>query len=106
MSLDISLVVDGAVVFETNLTHNLVKMADKADLYKSLWSCKDYGIDTAEDLIEHLEAGLLNLVKHKDDMEKLNPENGWGSYENLLSVVCFYISACYKYPKSKIHIWK
>lgn len=106
MSLDISLVVDGSEVFEANLTHNLVKMADKADLYKSLWCCKDYGISVAEDLIEHLEAGLLNLTKYKDELEKLNPENGWGSYENLLCVVCSYISHCYKYPKAEIHIWK
>ena len=104
MSLDIYLELDGQYVYEANLTHNLTKMASAADLYKSLWLCDEYGIAIAEDLIEHLEHGLSNLIKNKDRMEDLNPSNGWGSYEGLIKVTCSYLSACYKYPKAKIEL--
>lgn len=37
MSLDISLILDDKVVFETNITHNLNTMADKAGIYYACW---------------------------------------------------------------------
>lgn len=104
MSLDIYLNLNNEIVFDTNLTHNLTKMADKADLYKALWRCDEYGINTAEDLIEHLEGGLSNLIKNKEDLKEFSHSNGWGTYDGLLKVVCSYLSACYKYPKAKIEL--
>lgn len=104
MSLDIYLSFNDEIVFDANLTHNLTKMADKADLYKVLWRCDEYGINMAEDLIEHLEAGLSNLIKNKEELEELSPSNGWGTYGGLLKVVCSYLSACHKYPKARIEL--
>jgi hypothetical protein len=104
MSLDIYLMNNNSCVFESNLTHNLAKMASEADLYKSLWRCDEYGITVAKDLIEHLEHGLLNLVRNKEKLEKFNPENGWGSYNILLQVTCSYLSACHLYPEAKIEL--
>jgi len=90
------------LVFNYNITHNLNRMADAAGLYDCLWRPDENGIDTAKQLIEPLRQGLHLLKLNPEEYKKYNPENGWGSYEGLVTFVEKYLDACYKYPDAKV----
>ena len=105
MSLDVYLKdVDGSYVFEYNITHNLAKMASSAGLYEVLWDALDQGYTCAEQLITKLEQGIIELVCNENQYKKLNPENGWGTYEGLLRFAGKYLKACKQYPNALIEV--
>jgi len=105
MSLDIYLtVVRSTVVFETNLTHNLIKIARAAGLYQHLWRPDELGLMTAQELIEPLQAGLARLLNEPVVFKALNPENGWGTYEGLVEAVRDYLMACQENPDALVTV--
>lgn len=91
-------------VYDANITHNLGSMAQKADLYTALWRPDEQGWTTAKDITGMLERGLKRLKKDPEGFKKLNPENGWGSYEGLVEFVENYLAACKQYPNAKIEV--
>ena len=126
MSLDIDLEgVKTEVVrfYEGNITHNLTKMADEAGLYEALW--RPYKLKSnytifenkdleyqfekdnpvfAKEIIEKLVLGLLKLKSEPEYFKKFNPENGWGTYEGLVTFVENYLKACGENPEAIIKI--
>ena len=48
--------------------------------------------------------GIAELKSNPEKYKKFNPENGWGSYEGLLSFAEKYLQACEKYPNSIIGV--
>jgi len=92
--------------FSDNVTHNLAAMADAAGIYKELWRPEEVDIKTATQLIAPLEAGLLRLRADPDRFKKLNPDNGWGTYEGLVQFVSDYLEACRAHPDAVIRIWR
>lgn len=93
-----------STVYDRNITHNLGKMADAADVYYACWRPEERGWSKAKDLIEPLENGLKQL---RDDPERYkvhNPENGWGNYEGLVAFVADYLGACRRYPEATIRV--
>lgn len=104
MSLDVSLRVDGADVFEANITHNLNKMAAEAGIYKHLWRPEEIGVTRAEQLIEPLRAGLLLMVERPSYFEQWDAPNGWGRFENFLPWVAKYLEACIANPNAEIKV--
>ncbi len=93
-------------VYSANITHNLNHMADKAGLYKYLWCATENGITKASQLIEPLKEGLAALRADPEKFKELNPPNGWGTYEGLISFTESYLNACIKYPDADIYISK
>lgn len=91
-------------VYSANITHNLGKMAQAVDLYKPLWRPEEIGVTTAGQLIPLLEVGFDRLAKEVDELEKLNPPNGWGDHRGLLGFVGRYLSACREYPTATITV--
>ena len=87
------------IVFKDNITHNLGDMASACGLYDPMWHSEG---KQAKDVIFGLRNGSNVLVRDKGEMMKYNPENGWGSYENLVQVATDFLSACEKYPSAKI----
>lgn len=103
MSLDISLTIEGARVFDWNITHNLNTMAGEVNLYLHLWRPEELEITQAKQLIEPLSKGLSLLVCNKDEFTQFNPENGWGDFDGLVKFIIEYLAACKKYPEAIIH---
>ena len=95
---------DSDEVYSANITHNLAKMANEAGLYEFLWRPDEIGITKAKELIGPLREGLHKLELDPNGFSKYNPENGWGSYEGLVSFVQRYLDACYEYPEATIEI--
>ena len=105
MSLDVSLSVPRmATVFTRNITHNLGDMAKAAGIYEHLWRPDEIGITKAHQLIEPLTEGLARLLADPGKFEKLNPENGYGSYYDLCEFVRKYIAACAINPDACVDV--
>lgn len=94
--------------YSGGITHNLNRMADFAGLYKALWRPEElFPLKEkiyAEDLIETIGEGLKFLKENKEECEKLNPENGWGTYENLVQFTENYYKNLKMHPKSEIEV--
>jgi hypothetical protein len=97
---------DSGEVYSANITHNLAKMASEAGIYRHLWRPDEIGIERAEQLIGPLETGLTLLESDPDRFKKLNPENGWGTYEGLIHFVRDYLEACRNYPSATVSVWR
>jgi len=93
-------------LFHGNVTHNLTAMAEDARLYDAVWRPDENNIKYASQLISILNKGLIFLHKNRTKLERLNPENGWGSYESFLIFISDYLEACEKYPKSIVTVWR
>lgn len=93
-------------VFSMNITHNLNKMADAAGIYEALWRPEEIRASRAKQLIPLLRDGLARLNSDPGEFKKLNPSNGWGNYETLLTFVCQYLAACCEYPDAKVEVFR
>lgn len=102
MSLDVYL---NVCVHADNITHNLWEMAREAGIGEYLWYPGDVGIVSAEQLIEPLRKGLELLRADPGRFTKLNPKNGWGTYEDLLTFVQEYLLACEENPHADVSVW-
>lgn len=93
---------DDGTVYSANITHNLARMADEAELHKPMWRPREVGIETAAQLIEPLKAGLALLESDPERFKQFNPKNGWGDYEGLVEFVRKYLEACEQYPAATV----
>lgn len=93
-------------VYSSNITHNLCKMAEVAEIYTYLWRPDEAGIKVAKELIDPLREGLHRLKLDPEKYKKFNPVNGWGSYEGLVKFVQEYLDACYSYPDAEVSVWR
>lgn len=91
-------------VYSANITHNLNKMADAAGIYQALWRPEEIGVTKAIQLIVPLSQGLAVLLGDRARFEELNPPNGWGSYDALVTFVKGYLNACMEYPDSEVSV--
>ncbi len=114
MSLDFSLHIkefnsDGYEIFGTteiftkNITHNCNKMMIAATdaLYDALYNSDGR---EARDIIPALTYGLTKLTQNQEEIKKLEPSNGWGSYDGLIDFVCDVLGACVKNPNATIYV--
>ena len=106
MSLDVYLEdeIDGEELYWRNITHNLNKMAQTADVYEALWRPEEINVTTAQQLIEPLARGIAFLAINRSLCEQDNPSNGWGDWESLYDFCCSYLKACSKYPLSTVRV--
>lgn len=111
-------------VYWANITHNLGQMADKSGIYEALWRPyklkKGYDIPEndhileckfeeenpvkANEIIEILEKGLIDLKIRPEYFETFNSENGWGMYEHFVPFVEEYLEACKEFPNATIEV--
>lgn len=59
----------------------------------------------AGELLPKLEAAVQWLKNHREEMEKLNPSNGWGNYEDALRYVETMVEGCSEHPKATFGLW-
>lgn len=104
MSLDVYLMLDGERVYGANITHNLNTMASEAGCYEALWRPDEHGMEEAHQIVANLREGLLDLLSNPIHYKSFNPENGWWSYDGLVSFIVEYLKACNTYPNAKIEV--
>jgi len=91
-------------VYWSNITHNLHEMAHAAGVGNALWEPNEIGITKAEQLINVLQKGLLELLNCPEIYKEYNPSNGWGTYDGLVEFVSDYLDACKEYPEATIYV--
>lgn len=103
MSLDVSVKAKRVVdVYEDNITYNLAPMYYKCiDIDGGLKALNGM---KCKDAIPVLNRAIDDLIENKEEYEKLNPENGWGSYEGLLKSLKSLRIACLENPSGKVEI--
>lgn len=103
MSLDVSVKAKRVVdVYEDNITYNLAPMYYKCiDIDGGLKALNGM---KCKDAIPVLNRAIDDLIENKEEYEKLNPENGWGSYEGLLKSLKRLRIACLENPSGKVEI--
>ena len=86
MSLDISITAKREVeIYERNVTYNLADMyykcIDKEKGFKKLdgMNCKE--------ALPIINDAIQDMLNNAEEYRKLNPSNGWGSYDGLLKVL-------------------
>lgn len=107
MSLDVGLyaqVTSEVDVLNLNVTHNLVPMAELAGLYEVMWRPELVGATKGYHAIPHLIAGIAKLRKYPKAFRALNPENGWGKYEDLLAAAERMLAACERHPDGRLEV--
>lgn len=105
MSLDVYLTeVRETTIYDSNITHNLNKMADEAGIYKHLWRPEEIEITKAAQLIEPLREGLSLLLSDPERFKKFDPENKWGDYDGLVNFVREYLAACEENPNASVSV--
>jgi hypothetical protein len=104
MSLDVSLSTLDGEVFDANITHNLNKMAMAAGIYEALWRPDENNLNTAGQLIPLLEDGLAKMKFNPAKFKALNPPNGWGNYDDFITWIEAYLTACRKYPEASVFV--
>lgn len=126
MGLDIRLedptaTYDSGSLYDTNITHNLGKMAAEAGIYEALW--RPYRLDPnynrdwdgdhelewefeenctviAESIIPIIEKGLQDMKEDPDYYKLFDSPNGWGTYEDFVPFVEEYLEALQTLPKA------
>lgn len=92
--------VEHDTVFQADLTHNLRPMALACGIREILWA--SYG-DSVSEIIDTLNDGIHSLKKYPITYQRLNPANGWGSYDVLLEVAENLLEKCYQYQTAKLY---
>ncbi len=91
-------------LFQANITHNLAQMASEVGIYDCVWRPDENGFLNAEQLIEPLTKAYDLINADYSRFAKLNPENGWGTCEYLLTFVFEYLEACKEFPTANIEV--
>lgn len=103
MSLDVSVKARRIVeVYEDNITYNLAPMYYKC--IDTNGGLKGLNGMKCKDAVPVLNRAIDDLIENKEEYEKLNPENGWGSYEGLLKSLKSLRIACLENPSGKVEI--
>lgn len=91
-------------LYESNITHNLWRMAREAWIYEPLWMpvSTSWKKVIAEDLILLIEKWLELLKSDPERFEKFNSPNGRWLYEHFIPFVEDYLEALKRYPKGII----
>ncbi len=90
-------------VYETNITHNLSKMAHEAGIYEAIWCAED---KSPKDVIEEIEKGYAKMVEQPNYFKFYSSSNGWGTYEQFIPWLENLIEYYKEYPNTKILISK
>ncbi len=105
MSLDVRLMVtEPHEIYGANITHNLVKMGSAAGLYYPLWRPHEIDCTKAKHVISLLRTGLEDLEADPERFKKMNPDNGWGTYDGLVAFTRNYLKACIDNPEADIEV--
>lgn len=89
-------------VWQRNITYNLSTMWHLAGVPF------DRGIEgmPAKELEPALRRSLEMLRAEPDEYRRLNPANGWGSYEGLVEAVESMLYAVGAYPDAIVETWR
>lgn len=93
--------VEPAVLFSTNITHNLGPMWREAGVRDALYESNG---KPAADVIPALAEGVAAMSRDPARFRKFNASNGWGTYDDALPWLRNVLAACKEHPTAIIRI--
>ena len=81
-----------------HITSNLTPIAREIGVYYCLWEPEKHGFLTALSITNVLEKGIAFMKENANLMKKLEPANGWGTYDTFLECLENLLEDCKKYP--------
>jgi hypothetical protein len=105
MSYDIYLMIntgieEAEVKYVGNITYNIAPMVKKACGMTFL----DMEGKIATEVAQILKKGMVAMIERPEEFEALNPDNGWGNFEDLLSYMKLFWSLCRKHPSCVVEV--
>lgn len=92
----------GQEVFETNITSNLMSMANEASVIDITWgACEN--VKTAQDMINPLSKGISIMEQDPDRFKAFDSSNGWGTYNDFLPWLKELLNAAIEYPTATVY---
>jgi len=91
-------------LYDSNITHNLTRMAEAAGIYQACWRPEEIGVTKAKQLVPLLEEGLRKLKEDPERYQQFNASNGWGLYEHFVPWVEAYLAACREHPEADVSV--
>jgi hypothetical protein len=87
--------------FSGNMTYNVSPM-----YYEALGEEGLRGLDEKKcsEVVEYLRKGIKEMKSNPEKYKKMNPSNGWGSYEGALELLEKIFIECIKNPDYLIYI--
>jgi hypothetical protein len=66
---------------------------------------RDFDKQTCDEVAPKLLVGIIKMVHAPDIYRAMNPENGWGSYEDALRYLVDMYKACLEHPNSIVRVY-
>ena len=87
--------------WQGNVTYNLSPMIREVFVIP----LRDmYGV-TGYQISHCLKVSIQSMVFKQEKLEKLNPSNGWGSYDVLFNFILDLKKACDEYPNERLKVY-
>lgn len=96
--------IERETLYDSNITHNLNKMADEAGIYEACWRPEEIGATKAKDIIGKLALAIDLMKKEPERFKKFDSPNWRGKYEDFLPWVESYLKACEENPDATIEV--
>jgi len=96
--------IERETLYDSNITHNLNKMAGEAGIYEACWRPEEIGATKAKDIIGKLALAVDLMKKEPERFKKFDSPNGCGTYEHFLHWVESYLKACEENPDATIEV--
>ena len=94
-------------IIHMNITHNMAIMAshvpclinnEPKTLYDAVWHPAENGCANTTPMENILRTSLVHMIYNQKELEKYNPENGWGSYSDFTRWLFSYWINCLHNP--------
>ena len=103
MSLDFDLYKDDKLVFQCNITHNLIPMWDRAECYEALYLSEG---KIAINILPSIEDAICDMALNRKSYKAMDADDGWGTYEHAFTFLQDVHNACMSFPSAKIKVSK
>jgi len=87
-------------VFDCNITHNLSKMADVANINGATW---DAWGKKCKDVVKELEDGIKDMKARPEYYRQFDADNGWGTYDDFMPWLNKLLIAYKEFPEATIY---
>lgn len=91
-----------AELFWRNCTYNLAPML--CEIFQDKRGINSINMLTADEAAKKIYKAVQFMNDNREELEKLNPKNGWGSFEGLRDVLVELMEACFKYDLCTVFV--
>jgi len=117
----VTFIEDEEHIYDCNITHNLIEMAEEADIYDAVWrpyrlhpafhkfdnrddefEFESSTVIKAKDISDVIENGLDDMKKRPEHYKQFNSKNGWGIYKHFVPFLEKYLEVLKRYPNAII----